>query len=149
MLCQSCQRIFSCESDADASSKIKKTICYPVSIRLIHASGQKGCGLCAQLHKKMKTWERHYGDRYQLRYQLVEQFAFADRFKLSFKFTPSPIKSPSSPNNATVDLPELTSTFDFQLFSPESKMQPLDSGMNTSLMASRFRRSLQHWPKQF
>jgi hypothetical protein len=139
MLCQSCQQIFSCESDADASSKIKKNICYPVSLRLIHASGEKGCGLCAQLHKKLKTWERYGGDRYQLRYQLMEQFAFADRFKLSFKFTPSPTKSPSSPNNATSDLPELTSTFDFQLFTPECKIQSLDGGMDTSLIASRFR----------
>jgi hypothetical protein len=120
MLCQSCQKIFYCERDVGASGKILKSISYPVSLRLIQASGHNGCGLCAQLHHKLKTWERNGGDRYQLQYQLSEQLEYTDRFSLSFKFTPTSTKSQLSPESAAIELSDLSSHFTFQILTPES-----------------------------
>lgn len=120
MLCQSCQQIFKCDGGTGVSGKINKSTDYPVSLRLVQASGQRGCGLCAHLHRKLQSSKGDVGDKYCLKYQLSEHWDDVDHFRLSFTFRPLSTNSQSMPGNASVELSEASCYASFQIFSKKS-----------------------------
>jgi hypothetical protein len=129
MLCDSCLSIFNC--NRVQRRKVLQTGFHVVRLLGVQLSGRTGCGLCAQLYRKLKcsivpeneSEEDFWLTKYHLYYRIIELGSSSDHFYLSFRLSTECLAEDAALEGPARDT--IICTHEFQIVSFDSNYKPL------------------------